>query len=138
MSTVLFQRHGTTYTIRFRYDASVIEVLKAAVPSHARSWNPATKEWTVDASHAERLASALRRTGHTVIGLDPDPRPHTTTGTDLSQWARILFRRVGPARREPVFRALTRVLHPDNAATGDTALQRELNSAREQLTDGDR
>jgi hypothetical protein len=29
-----------------------------------------------------------------------------------------------------VFKALTRILHPDNADTGDTDLQRQLNDAR--------
>jgi hypothetical protein len=142
MSTILFTRHGTTYTVRFRYDAAVIELLKAAVPGYARSWDPAAKEWTVRAGHAEQLAKALRATGHQVVGIDPprtDPPPRADGRIpDTAQWARILFRRIGPNRRDPVFRALTRVLHPDNPATGDTTLQRELNSAREQLTDGDR
>jgi hypothetical protein len=133
MSTVIFQRHGTTYTVRFHYDATLVELLKTAVPGYARNWNPAAKEWTVDAGHAERLASALRATGHQVIGLDPDPPPRTTVGTDPSQWARILFHRVGPTRREPVFRVLTKVLHPDNPVTGDTTIQKELNAAREEL-----
>jgi hypothetical protein len=128
MSTVIFQRRGTTYTVRFRYDPTLVELLKTAVPSHARNWDPATKEWTVDAGHAKRLASTLRATGHQVIGLDPDP-PRTDSGTDPSQWARILFHRVGPTRREPVFRVLTKVLHPDNPVTGDTAIQKELNAA---------
>ncbi|HTX96848.1 MAG TPA: hypothetical protein VME67_19525 [Mycobacterium sp.] len=137
MSTVLFDRHGATYTVRFRYDPALIELVKAAVPSHARSWNPATKEWTVSAGYAERLAKALRATGHQVIGLEPspaDPPPRAGAFTsDMSQWARILFRRVGPTRRDPIFRALTKVVHPDNPATGDTAIQRELNAAREEL-----
>jgi hypothetical protein len=135
MSTILFTRHGTTFTVQFRYDAAVIELLKAAVPGHARSWNPATKEWTVRATHAEQLAKALRATGHQVIGIGPprtDPPPRAGGPIlDTAQWARILFRRVGPNRREPVFRALTRILHPD--VGGDHRLMQELNVAREEL-----
>lgn len=131
MSTVIFQRHGTTYRVRFRYDPTLVELLKTAVPSYARNWNPATKEWTVGAGHAERLASALRATGHQVIGLEP-PQAGTHV-PDTAGWARILFRRVGPTRHEPVFRVLTKVLHPDNPVTGDTAIQNELNAAREEL-----
>jgi hypothetical protein len=68
-----------------------------------------------------------------VVGLGP-PQPHADTRTpDTAQWAHALLRRVGPLRREPVFRALTRILHPDNPATGDAVLQRELNTARDQL-----
>lgn len=78
------------------------------------------------------LASAIRRGGHQTVGLDPQP------GADPSGWAEALFRRVGPARHEPVFPALTQVLHPDTPATGDTALQRELNAAREALSEDDK
>jgi hypothetical protein len=140
MSTILFTRHGTSYSVRFRYDPTIIELIKTAVPSNARSWNSAAKEWTVRASHAEQLAQALRATGHQVVGLEPprtDPPPRADTRIpDTAQWARILFRRVGPNRRDPVFRALTKVLHPD--VGGDHSLMQELNQAREQLTDGDR
>ncbi len=131
VSTVIFTRQGDGYGVRFRYDPALVELLKTAVPSYARSWDPSLKQWQIQAGHAERLASALRATGHQVIGLDPDPPPRTTTGTDTARWAKILFRRVGPSRREPVFRALTRVLHPD--VGGDTALMRELNDARDEL-----
>ncbi len=133
MSTVIFTRQGDGYGVRFRYDPALVELLKTAVPSYARSWDPSLKQWQVQATHARQLASALRRTGHQVIGCDADdPPPRTTTGTDPSQWAHILFRRVGPTRREPVFRALTRIFHPD-LPTGDGRLQQELNAAREEL-----
>ncbi|HWT48540.1 MAG TPA: hypothetical protein VN255_08180, partial [Mycobacterium sp.] len=61
---------------------------------------------------------------------DPPPRAEAFT-SDTSLWAKILFRRVGRERREPVFRALTRVLHPD--VGGDHHLMQELNAAREEL-----
>jgi hypothetical protein len=140
VSTILFTRHGDRYTVRFQYNADLVELLKTAVPSHARDWNPATKEWTIRATHAEQLASALRATGHKVLGLDPprtDPPPRANNSTpDTAQWAKLLFRRIGPNHRDPVFRALTKVLHPD--VGGDHSLMQELNQAREQLTDGDR
>ena len=137
MSTVLFERRGDGDAIvRFAYDPELIDLLKAAVPARSRSWDPQLRQWTVRAELVEHFATVLRATGHTVVGVEPDPPPRTGAGTD--QWARTLLRRVGPTRREPVFRALTRVLHPDNADTGDTTLQRELNLAREQLTEGNR
>ena len=136
MSTVLFERRGDGDAIvRFAYDPELVDLLKAAVPARSRSWDPQLRQWTVRAELVEHFASVLRATGHQVIGLEP-PAAGTRTGTD--QWARLLLHRVGPTRREPVFRALSRVLHPDNAATGDTTLQRELNLAREQLTEGNR
>jgi hypothetical protein len=41
----------------------------------------------------------------------------------------VLLDAVGPARIEPVHRALARVLHPD--VGGDTALMQQLNAARD-------
>jgi hypothetical protein len=71
----------------------------------------------------------LRRLGHTVIGLDDEP----SAGCHCSgsSWARLLFERVGPGRADAVHRALSRVVHPDNPATGDLQIQQELNDARE-------
>ena len=68
--------------------------------------------------------------GYLVSGLESANH----AGGDTAGWARTLFRRVGPARAEPVFRSLTRILHPDNPTTVDTQLQRELNAARAELS----
>ena len=77
------------------------------------------------ASWVAVLAAELVRHGHTVTGL------HTAdSGTD---WAAHLFRAVGPRRAPAVHRALTRVLHPDNAVTGSHELQRQLNDAKAQI-----
>ena len=41
-----------------------------------------------------------------------------------------LFDKVGPARSQPVYRALTKILHgDDNRDTGDSRLQQQLNDA---------
>lgn len=40
---------------------------------------------------------------------------------------------MGPERTDAVFKALTRILHPDIADTGDTELQRQLNDARDAM-----
>lgn len=64
----------------------------------------------------------------TIIGLDLEPSP---CDHDAAHWARILFKRVGPARTSAVYRALSRCLHPD--VGGDTDLQRELNDAYAEL-----
>jgi hypothetical protein len=129
MTAVVFTRAGTTFTVRFRYDPAVVDLIKT-VPSYARSWDPVAREWTIGHHYVVPLEAALRALGHQVIGLNPPPRAGGS-----GQWAHTLLHRVGPLRREPVFRALTRVLHPDNPATGDAVLQRELNTAREHLTE---
>ena len=104
-------------------------------------WRPATRSWWIFVYYAGYLASELDAHGHTVIGLNPTHwRRHGSqhngaqhNGSAGDDWAKALFARVGPERADAVFKALTRVLHPDNVATGDTELQRELNDARAEM-----
>ena len=130
---VRFERHDDQYVLRFAYDPSLVALVKT-VPAYARSWRPTGKVWLVDRFYAEQLARDMAALGYLVTGLESQKHE----SDDTADWARILLRRVGPTRVEPVFRSLTRVLHPDNAKTGDTQLQRELNAARAELTTNER
>ena len=121
------------HAVTFAYDPTIVELLKASVPGFVRSWNPVRREWLIlERVYATQFADTLRGLGHTVIGIDASSR--CRSGDDPAHWARILFRRVGPTRAEPLFRSLTRVLHPDNAKNRDTQLQREFNAASAELT----
>jgi hypothetical protein len=131
MTAVRFERRGGMYAVTFVYDADLVELLKVSVPAYARSWNRTRREWLIEDAYSVQLADTMRRFGCTVVGLEPS---HNRCCDDPADWARALFKRVGPSRAEPVFRSLTRVLHPDNATTGDTHIQRELNAARAELT----
>jgi hypothetical protein len=115
------------YTVRFRYDPSVVAAIKQTVPGYARSWDAQRRCWHVEPDWMHLLAAELRRHGHQVTGVDQPPARNSET----DDWARVLFRRVGPHRIEPIFRAIARVLHPD-VATGDTMLMRELLDARDE------
>ena len=112
MTTVLFRRGGDRYTVKFSYDPALVELLKDTVPAWVRSWDPTTKEWTVAAEFGRTLASAIEQAGHRTVGLD-----ESRAAVDRAGWAEALLDAVGPTRHEPVFRALTKVLHPD-APTG--------------------
>ncbi len=130
-TAVRFEQCGYQYRISFRYDPALIDLIKS-LPSYARSWDPTHRVWLVDEDYAEMLADDLTAYGYTVLGLQQ--RAQQCHADDASDWARVLFRRVGPARHGPVFRSLCKVLHPD-VATGDTALMRELLEAHTELTD---
>jgi hypothetical protein len=133
MTTVMFTPSPDGHIVRFAYDPTIVATIKQTVPSYARAWRPATRTWLIDSGWASVLADTLRVLGHTVTGLD-DPRRddrRCDCGGDAG-WARALFRRVGPTRAGLVFRALSRILHPDTD-TGDTQLQRELNAAHAEL-----
>jgi hypothetical protein len=134
MTAVMFTAVRDGHVVQFAYDPAVVATIKQTVPSYARAWRPATKTWLIDPFWAPVLADTLRCYGHTITGLDDRRRDdrQCDCGGD-ADWARTLFRRVGPIRRGPVFRALSRILHPDTA-TGDTQLQRELNTAHAELS----
>src|SRR5271165_5519105 len=123
-TAVSFTRRGPNYfAVRFPYDANIVALVKT-LPNYARTWEPAAKEWVIDAGHAPALAAHLRECGYTVVGLhDPNVNANNNTKTT---WAKDLLIAVGPERADLVHRALTRILHPDNP-DGDLALMRDLN-----------
>lgn len=125
-TAVRFERtSGGQYALTFTYDATLIAIVKT-VPSCARTWDPTRKLWFVAGGYAEQVAHDMAALGYLIVGLQP-------VGGDQTEWARALFARVGHARAGPVFRSLSRILHPDNGATGDAQLQRELNAAHAEL-----
>ena len=118
MTTILFERRGFEYSIRFPYNPRLVEIVKTSVPSYARSWHPEVKAWTVDAEFALPLADILRRSGYTVIGLET-PRRHEQhdPDDDESRWAHLLFKRVGPAAHQPPTGCCPSCATPTAAAT---------------------
>ena len=122
MTTVRFTARGTRhYTVNFPFDPTVVGLIKT-IPSHARTYEPDTKTWMIDADYAQELAGTLRGIGCVVVGIEQN-----------NDWAKALIRAVGADRADSVVRALTRVLHPDNQDTGDADLQRQLNTARDEI-----
>lgn len=127
MTAIRFERRSADdYTVRFPYDREVVELVKT-VPRWARTWNAVTKQWTVDSLYVPELADELRALGHTIVGIGGEKKRNNDTDAP-GAWAHMLFTAVGPSRAGAVHRALTKVLHPDTA-TGDTALQQQLNDA---------
>ena len=45
----------TGYTLKFWYDAQVVEALKSAVPHTEREWRETTTEWWVSEAYTEQL-----------------------------------------------------------------------------------
>ena len=115
------------YSVRFAYDPDAVDVVKR-LPHFSRRWDPAAKMWIVDAAFIGEVVQGLKSFGYSIKGLET-PKP----GVSQANWADALFNRVGPDRVDPIFRALTRILHPDNPATGDEVIQQELNKARDKF-----
>lgn len=131
MATIRFSRSGAQYVVAFRYDAGLVDLIKT-VPGYARTYDPTTRQWHIDSYEARQLAAAMQGLGHTVVGLEqPRHEPPKRAAISESDWARALFRRLGSTRSDAAYRALSKVCHPDIG--GDTALQRELNTAYDEL-----
>lgn len=102
-----------------------------------RTWDAGHRCWLVPVAFTDALAEALRGAGCTVYlqGVDGQPwatgndAPHGTRSTPADDWADTVFAAVGEDRQEAVFKALSKVLHPDTG--GDHVLMVELVAARE-------
>ncbi|MCI4674784.1 hypothetical protein [Candidatus Mycolicibacterium alkanivorans] len=126
MTTIHIRETDGRYEFRFPYSPDVIGIIKTA-PAYSREWDPARKRWLIDIGpDASAVIDLLVDHGHTVVGL-----PEQRRTADSATWAEELLTACPPHIREQVYRALTKVLHPD--AGGTTKLQQELNDARQHL-----
>lgn len=140
MTNVHLEHDPTTgdVLVTFKYDPTLVELLKNTITHHFRKWNPDAKHWAVSSLFIDEFVSAARRHGHVFTGLyaDQGERQQRRTGHPRSapppaaDWAETLLDAVGTERADAVFKALTRVLHPDTA-TGSTELMQQLNRARD-------
>lgn len=126
MTEVKFKRRKDEhYGMTFSYDPAVVDAIKFVVPGGGRSWNPEIKEWRISDFYIDDLIWYLKKHDHQVTMANLD------APAGGGNWAQVLLERVGPDRAQVVFRALSKVLHPDNPRTGDETLQKELVTALE-------
>jgi hypothetical protein len=115
--------------VEFPYDDAALEIIRS-VPG--RRWNRDARHWIIPHAEVRLAATRFHKAGFTVTidghPFDPAPSPPRADigGAPLTAFFRIL----PVALRQPVYRALARVLHPD--AGGDTALMQALNRANEE------
>lgn len=110
-------------TVTFRYDADAVAMLKDAVPSYARSFDPETKAWKVELEWLPKLIEAAVAAGHT-IGDEPPRTPKVDTlagffGASDSDKAEAKARAasivdsIPEPLRHRVLREVARLLYPD-------------------------
>lgn len=119
---------GSTARVAFPYDAEAVAIVKS-IPG--RRWDPERRHWTIDAGDARIAAERFVRAGYAV---QLDGRPFEATTQQSTRSPNVgpflaLFTILPKHLRTPVYRALSRVLHPD--AGGDTSLMQQLNQAKE-------
>lgn len=128
--TATYHADDEMWAVAFRYHAALVDMVKASCPPWCdRWWDAETRCWWIDPHGYGYVAEAFRREG-VVITENGD---EVTPTAEETAWADALFAAVGPERIEAVFRALTRVLHPD-APTGNHDLMQQLNRARDKAT----
>jgi hypothetical protein len=127
-------------TARFRYDGHVVltfpyskrlvDQLKAQIPGHARTYDPATKEWTVAPAYAAIALSLLRTTFPDAVTEEPGHRtePQPIRSSDQAYATLHLLPSAPDELIDAAFRVLARQCHPD-VAGGDGSRMRELNDA---------
>jgi hypothetical protein len=131
VTTVYVHSEGATATVTFKYDPTVVELIKD-IPGWARSWNPTGKQWILtDTRYLSGLLLQLSLHGHPTVttGRPAGHKPPRPRSAPPETWADALFEAVGQHRIEPVHRALVKILHPD--VGGDTSLLQDLNVARD-------
>lgn len=90
-------------------------------------WDPHRKVWTFPVANLDVIKELLRRAGIIYDDINEKRSRNTTQPAD-NAWAVALFTAVGPDLADDVYRALSRILHPDTG--GNTQLMAALNSAR--------
>lgn len=129
MTYIVMQTKPAGIVVTFPYDLTVVDLLKRTVPGYGRKWNPDGKRWTIfEPLAAVAFARAVVAAGHDLEADFEWQRKPKAKPAD--NWADDLLIAVGPDRREAVFKALVRVLHPDRPDYGDRALFEALDAAR--------
>ncbi len=84
MSTPTITRNWTgSVTLRFPYDADLVESLKEEIPGHARAYDPVGKSWTVTASYAH-IASRLMHQTFLDVEVEEWARPGSSLIVSLT------------------------------------------------------
>jgi hypothetical protein len=127
-STVRIVKFPHLHRIYAPYEAK--EVIKA-VPGAKWNPDPLMRCWQIPTTQLALAIQFLTRDGWEVQVMDSTVPPRGRLTTEIAvahTWAQDLLEAAGCGLYEPVFRALTKVLHPD--AGGDVVLQQDLNAAR--------
>lgn len=131
MTDVRFVPIPDTETVRvsFRYDPEVVSLVKQVSPG-LRSYDGATKSWTVNESVAEQLVDSIVAAGHSVSGAEAPiaiAAPTTVAGffgteaaddktgdrAYVKAKAQEFLATIPEHLRHRVFRAMAREMYPD-------------------------
>lgn len=104
--------------VAFKYAPDVVALIKK-LPE--RSFDPATKTWTVPKRLVPALKEAVAELGHEVEGVTPRPKPPPGSTVEFfdedaaaaEATAKALIASIKPRMQGAVFRAMGKQLYPD-------------------------
>jgi hypothetical protein len=104
-------------TIDTPYKAEFVSDLKAQIPARGRKWDPATKLWIIEPNyHSLALRLAKHHYNKVILkdthGYHSDETPEPKKPRD-ADWAAAMFAAVPEQLHQPLYRAISKVLHPD-------------------------
>lgn len=133
MATAYLILNDFDIALKTPYDPGFVAALKNTVPGHERKWDPVAKLWTVDHLWRREVENLCRIFYGAVEVIDKQSRRYETPRTPLKagtgDWAAQLFASTPKELHEKIYRALSRVLHPD--VGGDTEAMKALNIAND-------
>ena len=123
----IFTNEDDDAYVQFRYNEAIIAIVKR-MPK--RWWDKPNRVWWFRAEDARTLATVLYRAGYVVFLDEAEFRPPVISyngsgGSLLVSY----FQSLPEELRKPLYRAMSKVLHPDMG--GDTELMKQLNAAIE-------
>jgi hypothetical protein len=121
------QRYESFIELHFSYNPAALAALRNCTPATARTWDPDDKLWSVSEPYVDRVLRALQPHVGPIETADLR-RPNLKPGVPgKANWAHALYDALPDHLKQPAFRALTKVLHPDIG--GDLKLAQQLNDA---------
>lgn len=130
--TMLITAYGRA-VLAFPFDRWLVDSLKAEIPAYARTYDPATKQWTVDGPYIATARRLIEFAYPDVDIQDESPRfeaPKRSTPR-TSYTVLHLLPSAPPELVESAYKTLARLHHPDRG--GDTEKMQELNAAIEEI-----
>lgn len=126
------QRDGTV-RLRFPFNRDLVTEIKATLMSHQRTYDPATKEWTVSPGGADVAIGILRRYyGADLVVEHAVPSPPITRDSDWSYASLHLLPSAPPQLVRAAYKTLATLVHPDKTGDGGERM-RALNATYDSL-----
>ncbi len=130
---ISWRADGSAADVTFPFDAFVVAEIKRAVPSPLRTYDPATRTWTVAARYVGDIYHLLDRVfgGVDIEGSRAGTSDHRRHASD-DPWVILHLRPTAPPELvSAAHKVLARLHHPD--AGGSTAVMQRINGAVEQI-----